>query len=97
MPRDLPHHPAGRPAGGFSDRDSQAMQIQLDREHADHPLLRRVPALQFFCFPISNVIYTFVDRTSSRHVAYFLIGFLNNQIRELADEEMLHDVDVLFE
>ena len=74
------------------------MQIQLDREHADHPLLRRVTALSFFCFPISNVVCIFVDWASSldrSHVS--LIGFLNNQIRELADEEMLQDVDVLFE
>jgi hypothetical protein len=84
----------GRPDGRPENRKFK-MQIKLGREHEDHPLLRRVPAPLFFFSFANDVNCIFVHATTSVPHVKFDPSF-KSQIRELADEEMLHDVDVLF-
>ena len=68
------------------------MRILLPRDHAENPLLQRV----------SDIRATSQIHISKNHVLEMnrldcsaLFRYL--QIRELADEEILHDLDVFFE
>jgi hypothetical protein len=60
------------------------MQIRFSREHADNPLLQRVSD------PFSSI-------TKCLLLRWIDLFPLCVQIRELADEEMLQDLDVYFE
>ena len=60
------------------------MLLQMPREYADQPLLTRV---------VSSTIFYGIDKN-------FIIMFeicLIWQVRELADDEMLHDAELRFE
>ncbi len=64
------------------------MKIQL-RDHADNPLLQRV----------SDIRATSEIHVSKMHVLQMnmTVLFRYFQIREVADEVILHDLDVFFE
>ena len=65
------------------------MKIQLPRDHAENPLLQRV----------SDIRATSEIHVSKKHVHQMSMTVLFRylQIRDLADEEILHDLDVFFE
>ena len=63
------------------------MKIQLPRDFADHPLLRMVSDL----LRIRSKHFLLVLCMNSNDCAY-----VDVQVRELADEEILQDVDFSF-
>ncbi len=67
------------------------MQIRLPREYVDQPLLKRVAA---------SYVYRTLTTTKFSIMIFPHVIFLTLidwQVRELADEEMLEDVELQFE
>jgi hypothetical protein len=73
------------------------MRIALPREHADHPLLRRVYAHLDLQFPMKYEFFESNSYNKLHRLHDNPTRSFHPQIRALADEETLHDVDVIFQ